>query len=77
MILPDSDQIRTAFRQSYLSQHQTLDGWEDEFKWWINPDLQCANLVAGRGKPRCKTPCEYCIGKYNKKIRMENRDGSF
>jgi hypothetical protein len=73
MSSPDTDHIRIAFKERYLFDHGSLDGWEDAFNWWLNPDLECANQKAVRPGPRCKTPCEFCIGNYNRRIARENQ----
>lgn len=55
-------QIWEAFCRGYMDQHGHLNGVQDAYEWWKNPDLKCMQLEAKQPKwdKRCQKICESC-----------------
>lgn len=57
------DDARASHRAAYQDKHGTLNGEDDAWKWWRDPRVKCAVVLADRGRDpqRCNKPCESCL----------------
>lgn len=55
------DNAHAVFRNNWLEKNGNMNGCDDAWQWWCNPDVTCSISANKSGGRQCARPCQFCI----------------